>query len=417
MEVRKGFKQTEIGVFPEDWQVTTISNVADTSSGTTPSRSMLERYYNNGTIYWVKTLDLNNSEIFSTEENVTQEAINETSLKIYPAGTVLVAMYGGFNQIGRTGLLRNPATINQALTAIRPNTKVLSSEYLLRVLNYRVNYWKSIASSSRKDPNITGRDVREFPLAFPKVEEQHAIAAALSDVDALLNSLDALIAKKRLIKQGTMQELLTGKKRLPGFSGDWKVIAIGEEIDLLTGYPFPSSQYTNSGVRLLRCSNIKRGVTDWTEEITQYWVDITFDLTRYSLQEGDLVIAMDGSLVGKSYASLSKKDLPALLLQRAARIRSNRINIGYLKQHVGSEYFVKYVDAVKTVTAIPHISSDDIRNFEIALPPTVEEQTAIAEILSDMDAEISALEQKREKTRLLKQGMMQELLTGRIRLV
>ena len=252
---------------------------------------------------------------------------------------------------------------------------------------------------------------------IPPLPEQQAIASALSDVDALITALGQLITKKRNIKQGAMQQLLTGEKRLPGFSGGWEVKSIGKEIDLLTGFPFPSSQYSSSGIKLLRGSNIKRGVTDWSDDITEFWEEITPNLKNYTLNEGDIVIAMDGSLVGRSFAILSKKDLPALLLQRVARIRSNKIDVGYLKEFICSDYFSKYCDLVKTVTAIPHISPQDIRNFTILLPPSKEEQQAIAQILSDMDAEIEALEHKQAKYKAIKQGMMQELLTGKTRLV
>ena len=144
---------------------------------------------------------------------------------------------------------------------------------------------------------------------------------------------------------------------------------------------------------------------------------MTPDIARYELREGDLVIAMDGSLVGRSYARLQTQDLPAVLLQRVARIRSATLDIGYLTQFVGSDIFIGYCNSVKTVTAIPHISPSDIRNFRIPIPPDIDEQTAIAEVLTEMDAELVALERRREKTRALKQAMMQELLTGRTRLV
>ena len=215
-----------------------------------------------------------------------------------------------------------------------------------------------------------------------------------------------------------MQELLTGRRRLPGFSGKWDSRSIGNDIDLLTGFPFPSNLYCRTGIRLLRGSNVKRGQTDWNEEITQYWPAVNFEISRYELQDGDLVIAMDGSLVGRSYARISKADLPALLLQRVARIRStSRIDAGYLAALVGSDWFVKHCDAVKTTTAIPHISPADIRSFVIPYPPSLEEQRAIASVLIDMDTEITALEARREKTSLIKQGMMQELLSGRVRLI
>ena len=191
---------------------------------------------------------------------------------------------------------------------------------------------------------------------------------------------------------------------------DWEVKTLDKEIDLLTGYPFPSSKYSESGIKLLRGSNVKRGETDWSENITQFWEQLTLELKTYLLQEGDIVIAMDGSLVGRSFARLSKTDLPALLLQRVARVRSNKIDLGYLKEFICSDYFTKYCDSVKTVSAIPHISPGDIRNFKIPLPPTKAEQTAIATALSDADALISSLEKLIEKKRNIKQGAMQELL-------
>ncbi len=197
---------------------------------------------------------------------------------------------------------------------------------------------------------------------------------------------------------------------------EWACVRIGESIDLLTGFPFPSRGYSKSGVRLLRGSNVKRGVTDWSEEGTEYWPAISSEIKKYVLKSGDIVIAMDGSLVGRSFAMLSENDVPALLLQRVARIRSSAIDQKFLKAWVCSQRFTAHCDAVKTVTAIPHISPADIRSFTIALPPTKAEQEAIAEVLSKADALIECLERLIAKKRLLKLGVMQELLTGRRRL-
>ena len=197
---------------------------------------------------------------------------------------------------------------------------------------------------------------------------------------------------------------------------DWECVVIGAAIDLMTGFPFPSSGYARSGVRLLRGFNVKRGVTDWSEDGTEYWPSIRSEIRKYVLKAGDVVIAMDGSLVGRSFAMLSANDVPALLLQRVARIRSEVIAQDFLKAWICSERFTEHCDAVKTVTAIPHISPADIRSFKIALPPTKAEQEAIAEALSDADALIESLEQLLAKKRHLKQGAMQELLTGKKRL-
>ena len=131
------------------------------------TRNMDDLYYRNGTVHWVKTMDLTNAYINKTEEMVTTYALNETSLRIYPAGTVLVAMYGGFNQIGRTGLLKIPAAVNQAITAIQPKADELVSEYLIKTLNLRVDYWKSVASSSRKDTEHHRVRTSALPYCLP----------------------------------------------------------------------------------------------------------------------------------------------------------------------------------------------------------------------------------------------------------
>ena len=292
-----------------------------------------------------------------------------------------------------------------------------------------------IEKLSQRSSGQTGVDLKElrgYALPLPPTKaEQEAIAEALSDADALIESLEQLIAKKRNLRQGAMQELLTGRKRLPGFetkSGykqtevgvipeDWECLAIDEYIDLLTGFPFPSRGYSKSGIRLLRGSNVKRGNTDWSEDLTQYWPSVSAEIRKFVLKAGDIVIAMDGSLVGRSFAMLDQKDVPSILLQRVARIRSHSIDQSYLNAWICNDRFTKHCDAVKTVTAIPHISPADIRSFKIALPPTKPEQETIATILSDIDAELAALEVKLAKARQIKQGMMQELLTGRIRLI
>jgi type I restriction enzyme S subunit len=372
--------------------------------------------YWDGDIPWITTSQINFGEITEAEQFITQQGLQFSSAKMIDKGALLIAMYGQGKTRGKVGVLQINATINQACAAVRLNDKVVHRF----VYHYLVNQYEYIRalSNSGGQENLSGFIVKLIPIVLPPTkEEQTAIATALSDMDALLDGLDRLITKKRNLKQAAMQQLLTGKTRLAGFEGEWSKVKIGQKIDLLTGFPFPSSKYSETGIRLLRGSNIKRGNTDWTNDIVQYWPEMTTDLKNFALKEKDIVIAMDGSLVGRSFAQISEADLPALLLQRVARIRSTQVDINYLKEWVCSEFFTIHCDAVKTVTAIPHISPHDIKSFQIYLPPTKDEQAAIAAVLADMDAEIAALEQRRTKTRDIKQGMMQELLTGRTRLV
>jgi type I restriction enzyme, S subunit len=431
--VRKGYKQTEVGVIPEDWQTTKIGNVAETSSGTTPSRALFDRYYRNGNIAWVKTLDLNNSNIFSTEEQVTQAALNETCLRNYPAGSVLVAMYGGYNQIGRTGLLCVPATVNQALTVIRPDQTKLRSDYLLRVLNFRVGYWRSVSSSSRKDPNITSKDVQKFPFPLPNLKEQEAIAEALSDSDALIESLDLLIAKKRQIKQGAMQELLTGRTRLPGFETkpgykktevgvipeDWDAPELGTILkSMQLGGNYKNSECETSSP-LIKMGNLGRGSINIDK--LEFIQPSCSPAMRDSLNKGDVLFNTRNTLdlVGK--VAMWRNELPkAYFNSNIMRMRFEEIRVSsnsFMNNILNTPQSLKHLREIAIgTTSVAAIYSRDLVKVRGPLP-TKEEQEAIATILSDMDAELTALQTKLTKARQLKQGMMQELLTGRIRLI
>jgi len=432
-----GYKQTEMGVIPEDWEVYFLHELANFGGGTTPLRAKYERYYQCGIHPWVKTLDLNNSVISITDECVTEKALQETSLKLHDIGSVLVAMYGGFNQIGRTGLLNVNAAINQALVAIIPKKGSLDSEYLLHNLNFNVDYWKGIASSSRKDPNITSNDVKAFKLPIPTIEEQKAIATAVSNSDALIVSLEQLIAKKQAIKTATMQQLLTGRTRLPQFAlhpdgtpkgyksselgqipEDWKILSIGQDAALkarIGWQALTTKEYQDSGeVFLVTGTDFDAGLVMWDRccyvSEWRYKQD-----PNIQLREHDVLITKDGTIGKVGY--VSALDKPATLNSGVFVIRSKKNSFvpRYLFYVLTSQLFNEFMNQITAGSTITHLYQKDFVHFEFPAP-NIEEQTAIATILSDMDSELSALEQKLTKARDLKQGMMQQLLTGRIRL-
>ena len=432
MELKPGYKLTDVGVIPEEWHATKLSELAILKTG--PFGSLLHKsdYCTDG-VPLVNPIHIIDGRIVPDRKTTlapdVSKRLSEFSLR---DGDVVLARRGEMGRCAVVGPLEHGWLCGTGSLIVRTHGKLLP-QFAQRVLSSpQVVSRIEDSSVGTTMVSLNHSTLAGLRLQCPPPTEQRAIAGALSDVDALIGALDQLIAKKRDLKQAAMQQLLTGHQRLPGFAPanprfqqtdvglipeDWEAKAIGNDIDLLTGFPFGSSGYTTSGIRLLRGSNVKRGQTDWSDDLTQCWPAMTPDIVRYELRDGDLVIAMDGSLVGRSFARLKSEDVPAVLLQRVARIRSTRLDIGYLTAFVGSDWFVKYCDSVKTVTAIPHISAHDIRSFVIPVPPTLAEQTAIAEVLSDMDAELAALEQKRDKARLLKQGMMQELLTGRTRLV
>ena len=207
-----------------------IKDFATVVTGATPLRSNNE-YFNNGTIPWVKTTDLNNGKINKTDEKITSLALKETSVKILPKDTVLVAMYGGFNQIGRTGILVEEATTNQALSAITVDKNIILPMYLLNYLNFRVVDWKAYAASSRKDPNITKKDVENFKVLIPPVREQEKIVEILSTWDSVIEKQEQLIEKKKEFKRGLMQRLLSGEVRFKNFKDDWKTYKVNNYKD------------------------------------------------------------------------------------------------------------------------------------------------------------------------------------------
>ena len=194
-EVLRGLAPTtEVGPLwdmGESSPTTAIMDVAEVRAGATPLRGEHERYFADGNVPWVKTLDLNEGTITQTDENITQAAVDENSCKVRPAGTVLIAMYGGFNQIGRTGLLGVPAATNQAVAALEALDPGVRPRYLLEVLQAGRPWWRRVAASSRKDPNITKADIERFRFPLPPAAVQDDIIARLSQFDATIQDVVA----------------------------------------------------------------------------------------------------------------------------------------------------------------------------------------------------------------------------------
>lgn len=188
-------------LIPIDWNVKKLSELSvKVSSGTTPSRAKPE-YYCEATIPWVKTLDLNENTIISTHESVSKKALDETSLKVHPEKTVLLAMYGGFNQIGRTGILGVRATTNQALCAIQVDKGLILPEYLHLWLKINVPYWKKVAASSRKDPNLTKCDVNDMPVCYPSLQKQKAFVELFEQAEYMTDMFNSRSSVYTLIQR------------------------------------------------------------------------------------------------------------------------------------------------------------------------------------------------------------------------
>jgi type I restriction enzyme S subunit len=392
MDVRKGYKQTEVGVIPEDWDVMTLGQLCGFIADGT---HFTPKYVKEGVpFYSVENVTANN---FTDTKFISYEEHFRLIKRCKPEkGDILLTKIGS---IGDTKFIDwdVDASIYVSLALLRPNNLTLGSYiYNYSKANQFVRDVKKRSLINAVPQKINLGSIEGVPIPIPQEEaEQRAIAAALSDVDSLLTALNALIAKKRLIKQGAMQELLTGKKRLPGFSGEEKKplnkiceIKKGEQLnrDTLTesgGYPV-----WNGGME-------PSGYTD-----------------KWNTEKDAITISEGGNSCG-FINFVAKKFWRGGHCYALKRIDSNVFQ-PYLYQYL--KHREKDIMALRVGSGLPNIQRSRLSGFEIYLP-TLPEQTAIAEILSNMDAEITALEARRQKTSLLKQGMMQELLTGRIRLI
>jgi type I restriction enzyme S subunit len=253
----------------------------------------------------------------------------------------------------------------------------------------------------------------------PTKAEQEAIAEALSDADTLIESLEQLIAKKRNLKQGAMQELLTGKRRLPGFSGEWEVCNLGDKtIKIGSGITPTGGErvYKKEGRPFLRSQNVGWGCL-LMEDIAFIDDETHETFLGTEVEGGDVFLNITGASIGRCAVSDARVE-GGNVNQHVCiiRPRKEQLNSEFLSLFLLSKDGQKQIDSFQAGGNRQGLNFGQIRSFQLRAP-SLPEQTAIAAILSDMDAGIAALERKRDKTRLLKQGMMQELLTGRIRLV
>ncbi|MDR4468296.1 MAG: restriction endonuclease subunit S [Nitrospira sp.] len=417
--VPAGYKHTEVGVIPENWEVVATADLVEPTAPICYGVVQVGQDTNGGVpivaIKYVK-------EIASSPLHRTSATLEEPYARSrVKGGDVLISIKG---TIGRVGIVPEgfEGNISRELARLRlkPN---YSAEYVAQQLDAdstQSRISRSVVGTTRLEFSIA--TLRKFELAVPKNrDEQRAIATALSDVDGLLGGLDRLIAKKRDLKQAAMQQLLTGQTRLPGFHGEWKpwtILQIAPNIiDYRGRTPLKLGMEWGGGdIPALSARNVKMGYIDCQEE-TYFGSDALYTrwMTNGHARKGDLVITTEAPLGNVALISDDRKYILSqrtVLLQVDPSIASSR----FLHQLMMGGRFQQVLAENSSGSTATGIQRKRFEKLELTLPE-VSEQTAIAEVLADIDAELAALEQRREKTRALKQAMMQQFLTGRIRLV
>ncbi|MEF8702376.1 MAG: restriction endonuclease subunit S [Candidatus Accumulibacter sp. UW26] len=414
MEVRPGYKLTEVGVIPEEWACTAIASVARLESGHTPSKR--RQNYWGGSVQWVSLHDtaaLEGREIEVTAKTITEDGLNHSSARLLPPGTVVFSRTA---TVGKATVMATSMATSQDFANYICGPS-LHNHFLVYLFRSMRPMWQRLMAGSIHN-TIYMPTFRALKIVIPPLAEQHSIAAALADVDALLGGLERLIAKKRDLKQAAMQQLLTGQTRLPGFCGEWEIVQIGEIASVRTG-PFGStlheSDYVQDGTPIITVEHLGEfGVT--RQNLPLVSVQDCKRLCSYALEVGDIVFSRVGSI--DRNALIREEEEGWLFSGRLLRIRPDKKTVfaPYLSLQFHTATFKNSVLAVAVGQTMASLNTKILKGLSVPMP-SIGEQTAIATVLSDMDTELAALEARRDKTRLLKQGMMQELLTGRTRLV
>lgn len=381
-------------VVPNGWKIERLKSIFDMFAGGDLNKECFSSFKTRLHQYPIFSNSLVNNGLYGY---TSKPRFNANSVTITGRGSVGHAVYRDedFDAIIRL-LVLTPKSGEQ-----------IDSRYITEYINYCVTF----PLESTGVPQLTVPQVQEVTVLLPSFTEQTAIAEALSDADSLIASLEKLIAKKKAIKQGTMQELLTGKKRLPGFIGEWAIKPLLECCDLLQGLTYSPDNVQSFGLLVLRSSNIQGGQLSFNDCV---FVNCTVDESKYVQPNDILICVRNGSsaLIGKS--CVIDKTYNATFGAFMSVLRGD--STGYIA-HVFKSDIVQNQIRNRSSATINQITKRDFEDIRIPIPPTQDEQTAIASILSDMDVEIEQLEKKLAKYRLIKQGMMQELLTGRIRLI
>jgi len=419
MELMPGYKRTEVGVIPDDWDCLRACEFGFFKGGSGfPLRAQGQR---TGEYPFFKVSDMNNegNETFMTAANhyVSEQTRKHLGAQVFPADSIVFAKVGAAVFLERKKILGQPSCIDNnmaayVLDASRADVRFVHSMLLMKKLGALV--------ATTALPALNGKQLGEMVLALPPLPEQRVIAAALSDVDALLATLDQMIAKKRDLKQAAMQQLLTGKTRLPGFCGEWQEKTLGElgaTYGGLTGKT--KSDFGVGAAKYITFMNVMTNAVIDCAAFEQ--VTVSASETQNRVLRGDLLFNGSSETPEEvAFCSLMAEEVPDLYLNSFCfgfrLFDDQQVDGLFLTYYIRANPGREMMKSLAQGSTRYNLSKTALREASILLP-LKDEQVAIAEVLSGMDAELIALEARRNKTRNIKQAMMQELLTGKTRLV
>jgi type I restriction enzyme, S subunit len=393
---------------PLDWDVVLLDEIAKRGSGHTPNAKIPEFY--NGGIKWISLSDskkFDNRYISDTNKKISQKGINNSSAVEYSSGVVVLSRDAG---IGKSAITTTEMAVSQHFMVWKCSQE-LDNHFLYYLFQFLKPFFEKIAIGTTIK-TIGLPFFKKFKIAKPSKPEQKRISHILSGTDNLINNIEKLIEKKKNIKQGTMQELLTGKRRLRGFDDKWNTRKLGKLADMSSG-----------GTPLTHVNSYYGGKIPWVviADMTnagKYIINTEKNISKKGLENSSAKIFKTGTLFFAMYASIGKCCISKIDLscnQGILGIETKDIDTEFL--YYVMLYSKKHFLNMGQTGTQSNLNKDIVQNLDILYPSNKEEQKVIAQILSDMDSEIQKLEKKKEKYKMIKEGMMQKLLTGEIRLV
>ncbi len=404
---RPGYKETKVGWIPEEWNDPKLGKHMKCFSGGTPKSGMREYY--KGEIPWIKSGELNQKNIHGTDECITEEAVKNSSAKFVESGTLLYALYGA--TAGVPGFTQIQATINQAVLAILPKPNL--SKHFCYFWFYSEKNRLIARYTQGGQPNLSGTIVKSFHIPLPPLPEQEAIAEVLSCWDEGLESLEKLIAAKKLRKKGLMQQLLTGEKRLPGFSKCWKEVSLGS---------ISKAVKKAVGDKKVTPMSLSAG-KGFVPQAEKFGRDISGkQYSKYTLLTKGCFTYNKGNSIrypqGCAYLLEDRDEVAVPNVFISFKLDEKNTDNKFFQQIFAANMHGK--DLMKFINS--GVRNDGLLNlttawfFKIKFTiPSVDEQKAIAAVLETADGEIRLLEAERDALSEQKKGLMQKLLTGEVR--
>ena len=425
-QVPTGYKKTELGEIPEEWEIVKINDCCDVKTGGTPSTK--NKDYWDGNIPWMSSGEINKKFVYSTEKKITQQGLENSNARILPADSVMVALNGQGKTRGSVAVLKILSTCNQSLACIVPDQKITHYLYLFYNLQSRYSEIRNITGDTGRE-GLNLRIIKDINVPLPRLPEQHKIASILSKVDEQIEQTEQIIAKTELLKKGLMQKLLTKgightkfkKTELGEIPEEWDIFKLGDKncTKKITQGPNPnySLGVPSSNYRILKTKDLyDYGILyENADKISKEIVD---NFKNFILEDGDVLVAIVGrGSIGKSNIFEAKDTVVYLFTRALGIIRVNKELLFPLYVH----YFLQSSATKKVLnngiagsTGQEVLQTSYIKYIKIPVPPLPEQQQIVS-ILSKVYSQIQDNQSYLTKLQELKKGLMQDLLTGKVR--